>query len=166
MKRLYTREKYLETIARMREAIPEIHFSTDIIVGFPGETDEDFEETISLLEEVRYGSLFAFKYSPRPGTPSLKIGQPLDDAVASARLQRLFDVHERHKRERLESYEGRVVPVLVEGPSAKDPEMLSGRTDDYWVVNFRGDLSTPLGSILAVRIDSAQHHTLRGEAVA
>ncbi|MEA2462350.1 MAG: tRNA-2-methylthio-N6-dimethylallyladenosine synthase [Acidobacteriota bacterium] len=166
MKRLYTREKYLETIARIREAIPDAHFSTDIIVGFPGETDEDFEETISLLEEVRYGSLFAFKYSPRPGTPSLKIGEPLDDAIATARLNRLFDVHERHKRERLASYEGRVVPVLVEGTSAKNPEMLSGRTDDYWVVNFRGDLSTPLGSILAVRIDSAQHHTLRGEAVA
>ncbi len=166
MKRLYTREKYLETIARIREVIPEIHFSTDIIVGFPGETDEDFEETISLLEQVRYGSLFAFKYSPRPGTPSLKIGQPLDDAIATARLQRLFDVHERHKRERLESYCGRVLPVLVEGPSAKNPDMLSGRTDDYWVVNFSGDLSTPLGSILAVRIDSAQHHTLRGEAVA
>ncbi len=166
MKRLYTREKYLETIARIREAIPEIHFSTDIIVGFPGETDEDFEETISLLEEVRYGSLFAFKYSPRPGTPSNRIGPPLDDAVATARLQRVFDVHERHKRERLESYRGRIVPVLVEGPSVKDPDMLSGRTDDFWVVNFRGDLSTPLGSILAVRIDSAQHHTLRGEAVA
>jgi tRNA-2-methylthio-N6-dimethylallyladenosine synthase len=166
MKRLYTREKYLETIARIREAVPEIHFSTDIIVGFPGETDEDFEETMSLLEQVRYGSLFAFKYSPRPGTPSLKIAQPVDDAVATARLQRLFDLHERHKRERLESYCGRVLPVLVEGPSAKNPEMLSGRTDDYWVVNFRGDLSTPLGSILAVRIDSAQHHTLRGEAVA
>ena len=166
MKRLYTREKYVETIARIREAIPEIHFSTDIIVGFPGETEEDFEQTISLLEEVRYGSLFAFKYSPRPGTPSQKLGPPLDDAVATARLQRVFDVHERHKRERLESYRGRVVPVLVEGPSVKDPEMLSGRTDDFWVVNFRGDLSTPLGSILAVRIDAAQHHTLRGEAVA
>ncbi|HEY0159360.1 MAG TPA: tRNA (N6-isopentenyl adenosine(37)-C2)-methylthiotransferase MiaB [Thermoanaerobaculia bacterium] len=166
MKRLYTREKYLETIARIREAIPEIHFSTDIIVGFPGETEEDFEETISLLEEVRYGSLFAFKYSPRPGTPSQKLGPPPDDAVATARLQRVFDVHERHKRELLESYRGRVVPVLVEGPSAKDPEMLSGRTDDFWVVNFRGDLSTPLGSILAVRIDAAHHHTLRGEAVA
>ncbi len=166
MKRLYTREKYLETIARIREAIPEIHFSTDIIVGFPGETDEDFEETITLLEAVRYGSLFAFKYSPRPGTPSNRLGAPLDDAVAQARLQRVFDVHERHKRERLESYRGRVLPVLVEGPSVKDPEMLSGRTDDFWVVNFRGDLSTPLGSILPVRIDSAQHHTLRGEAVA
>jgi tRNA-2-methylthio-N6-dimethylallyladenosine synthase len=115
---------------------------------------------------VDYGSLFAFKYSPRPGTPSLKIGPPLDDAIASERLQRLFDLHERMKRDRLESYRGRVVPVLVEGPSRHDPAMLSGRTDDYWVVNFHGDPTTPLGSILGVRIDSAQHHTLRGEAVA
>jgi tRNA-2-methylthio-N6-dimethylallyladenosine synthase len=166
MKRLYTREKYLETIRRIREAIPAIHFSTDLIVGFPGETEEDFQETLSLIEEVRYGSLFAFKYSPRPGTPSLKIGPAVDDAIASERLQRLFDLHERHKRERLEAYCGRVLPVLVEGPSKHDPAMLSGRTDDFWVVNFHGDPATPLGSILGVRIDSAQHHTLRGEAVA
>jgi tRNA-2-methylthio-N6-dimethylallyladenosine synthase len=166
MKRLYTREKYLETIAAIRHAVPEVHFSTDIIVAFPGETEEDFRETLSLVEEVRYGSLFAFKYSPRPGTPSLRIGPPLDDAIASERLQRLFDLHERMKRERLESYRGRVLPVLVEGPSRHDPAMLSGRTDDYWVVNFHGDPTTPLGSILGVRIDSAQHHTLRGEAVA
>ncbi len=166
MKRLYTREKYLETIARIREAIPEIHFSTDLIVGFPDETEEDFQQTLSLVEEVAYGSLFAFKYSPRPGTPSLRMGTPPEDAIASERLQRLFDLHERMKKERLESYRGRIIPVLYEGPSRHDPTMLSGRTDDYWVVNFHGDPATPLGSILGVRIESAQHHTLRGEAVA
>ena len=166
MKRLYTREKYLETIARIRAVVPDIHFSTDIIVGFPGETEEDFQETLSLIEEVRYGSLFAFKYSPRPGTPALKLGDAVEDAIASERLQRLFDLHERHKRERLESYRGRVMPVLVEGPSKHDPVMLAGRTDDYWVVNFTGDPATPVGSILDVRIESAKHHTLRGEAVA
>ena len=166
MKRLYTRETYLDTIARIRAAIPETHFSTDLIVGFPGETEEDFLATLSLMEEVRYGSLFAFKYSPRPGTPALKIGEAVDDAVASERLQRLFDLHEQHKRERLESYRGRVLPVLVEGPSKHDPRMLAGRTDDFWVVNFSGDPATPVGSILDVRIDSAKHHTLRGEAVA
>src|SRR5207248_1045815 len=100
MKRLYTRERYLEIIARIRAAIPEIHFSTDIIVGFPGETEEDFQQTLSLIEEVRYGSLFAFKYSPRPGTPALKIGDAVDDEVASERLTRLFDLHEQIKRER------------------------------------------------------------------
>ncbi|HLJ73561.1 MAG TPA: tRNA (N6-isopentenyl adenosine(37)-C2)-methylthiotransferase MiaB [Thermoanaerobaculia bacterium] len=166
MKRLYTREKYLETIARLRAAIPQMHFSTDIIVGFPGESEEDFQESLSLIEEVRYGSLFAFKYSPRPGTPALKIGEPVGDAIATGRLTRLFALHERIKHERLDSYRGRVLPVLVEGPSKHDPSMLSGRTDDNWVVNFVADLSTPLGSMLGVRIDDALHHTLRGEAVA
>jgi tRNA-2-methylthio-N6-dimethylallyladenosine synthase len=163
MKRLYTRERYLELIARIREAIPEIHFSTDIIVGFPGETEEDFQQTLSLIEEVRYGSLFAFKYSPRPGTPALKIGDAVDDAIASDRLTRLFDLHEQIKRERLESYRGRVLPVLYEGPSKHDPSVLAGRTDDNWVVNFGGETSAPVGSILGVRIASAKHHTLHGE---
>ena len=166
MKRLYTREQYLETIERIRGAIPEIHFSTDFIVGFPGESDDDFAQTMSLLETVRYGSMFAFKYSPRPGTPAPRIGPPVDDAIATDRLRRLFELHENIKRERLESYRGRVLPVLVEGPSKHDPAMLSGRTDDNFVVNFVADPATPLGSMLGVRIDQAQHHTLRGEAVA
>jgi tRNA-2-methylthio-N6-dimethylallyladenosine synthase len=166
MKRLYTREKYLDTVARVRAAIPEIHFSTDIIVGFPGETENDFRQTLSLIEDVRYPSLFAFKYSPRPGTPALKIGPPVDDAIASERLTRVFALHERIQRERLESYRGRVLPVLYDGPSRNDPAMLAGRTDDNWVVNFSGDPGTPLGTLVGVRIDQAQHHTLRGEAVA
>jgi tRNA-2-methylthio-N6-dimethylallyladenosine synthase len=166
MKRLYTREKYLEIIGRIRAAIPEIHFSTDIIVGFPDETEADFQQTLSLIGEVRYGSLFAFKYSPRPGTPSLKIGPPVDDAVASDRLTRLFDLHEKFKHERLQSYAGRVLPVLYDGPSRNDPTMLAGRTDDNWVVNFTGDPATPLGTLIGVRIEEAGHHTLRGEAVA
>src|SRR5437764_810723 len=83
MKRLYTRERYLEIIAKIREAIPDIHFSTDIIVGFPGEIEDAFAESMSLIEEVRYGSMFAFKYSPRPGTPAPRIGPPVDDAIAS-----------------------------------------------------------------------------------
>ena len=164
MKRLYTREKYLETLARIREAIPEIHFSTDIIVGFPGETEEDFQQTLSLIEEVRYGSMFAFKYSPRPGTPALRLGEAIDDGIATERLTRVFALHERIKQERLASYRGRVLPVLVEGPSKHDPSMLSGRTDDNWVVNFVADPATPLGSMLGVRIHDALHHTLRGEA--
>ena len=163
MKRLYTRERYLEIIDRIGRAVPDIHFSTDIIVGFPGETEEDFLETLSLVEQVRYGSLFAFKYSPRPGTAAPRIGDQIDEALSSERLSRLFDVHERIKRERLESYRGRVVPVLYEGPSLHDPGVHAGRTDDNYVVNFTGDLSKPPGSILAVRIDHAQHHTLRGE---
>ena len=167
MKRLYTREHYLETIARIREAIPEIHFSTDVIVGFPGETEEDFQQTLSLIEEVRYGSMFAFKYSPRPGTPALKIGAPVDDAIASERLHaRSSTCTSGIKREHLESYRGRVLPVLVEGPSRHDASMLTGRTDYYSSSISAATSSTPLGSMLGVRIDQAQHHTLRGEAVA
>jgi tRNA-2-methylthio-N6-dimethylallyladenosine synthase len=166
MKRLYTREHYLETIARIRAAIPEISFSTDLIVGFPGETEDDFEQTLSLMNEVGYGSLFAFKYSPRPGTPALKLGAAVDDVIASERLNRLFELHEQYKHEHLDSYRGRILPVLVEGPSKHDPSMLTGRTDDNWVVNFSGDPSTRPGSMLGVRIEQAQHHTLRGEAVA
>src|SRR4051794_25328747 len=130
MKRLYTRERYLDTIARIRAAIPEIHFSTDVIVGFPGETEDDFQQSLSLIEEVRYGSMFAFKYSPRPGTPALKLGEMVDDEVASERLTRLFALHERIKHEQLQSYRGRVLDVLVEGPSKHDPSMFAGRTDD------------------------------------
>ena len=166
MKRLYTREKYLETMQReITEKLVALK-ETDIIVGFPGETEDDFQQTLTLIEEVRYGSLFAFKYSPRPGTPALKIGAPVDDAIANERLTRVFELHERIKRERLESYRGRILPVLVEGPSKHDPAMLSGRTDDNWVVNFVADPCTPLGSMLGVRIHDALHHTLRGEAVA
>src|SRR2546430_11267474 len=93
MKRLYSREKYLEIIGRIRTAIPEIHFSTDIIVGFPGETEEDFQQSMSLIEEVRYGSLFAFKYSPRPGTAAPKIGPPVGEEVAGRRLTPLVSLH-------------------------------------------------------------------------
>jgi tRNA-2-methylthio-N6-dimethylallyladenosine synthase len=165
MKRLYTREQYLELIAEIGREIPDVHFSTDIIVGFPGETDEDFQSTLSLIDEVGFGSLFAFMYSPRPGTSALRLGGEVDARIASERLQRLFAAHEKFKRGRLNSYAGRVVPVLYEGPSKHDPAILSGRTDDNITVNFSGDSATPLGAMVPVRIDQAQHHTLRGEAV-
>jgi len=93
-----------------------------------------------------------------------KIGAPVDDGVASERLTRLFELHERIKHERLQSYRGRVLPVLYDGPSRHNPNMLAGRTDDNWVVNFSGDPAMPLGSLIGVRIDEALHHTLRGEA--
>jgi len=96
----------------------------------------------------------------------LKIGAPVDDVIASERLTRVFDLHERIKREHLQSYRGRVLPVLVEGPSKHDASMLTGRTDYNIVVNFSAAASVPPGSMLGVRIDQAQHHTLRGEAVA
>jgi len=165
MKRLYTREQYLTLINSIRAAIPSMQFSTDLIVGFPGETDEDFELTLSLMKNVRYGSLFAFKYSPRPGTPALRLGHEVPDGIASARLARIFALQETIQQETLESYCGRTVAVLHEGPSKQDPGVLSGRTDDNWTVNYRGDLSTLPGTLVDVRIETAQHYTLRGEAV-
>jgi tRNA-2-methylthio-N6-dimethylallyladenosine synthase len=162
MKRLYSRERYLDTVARFRDAIPSIVFSTDIIVGFPGETDGDFAQTLDLLEEVRFGSLFAFKYSPRPGTPSLKLPAEVDDAVASERLNRVLAVQERIQREVLAGYVGRTVPVLYDGPSRNDASMLSGKSEDNWTVNFHGDATMPLGSIVPVTIDETRHYSLRG----
>lgn len=166
MKRLYTREKYLEIIDRIRSAIPEMNFSTDLIVGFPGETEHDFDETLGLMRAVRYGSLFAFKYSPRPGTPSLRLPNPVPDQVATERLHRVFALQEQIQQETLKTYLGRVVPVLLEGPSRNDPAMLSGRTDDNWTVNFYGERFLSVGSLVNVRIRQARHHTLGGELAA
>lgn len=166
MKRLYTRESYLETIERIREAIPGTGFSTDLIVGFPGETDEDFEQTLSLMKQVRFGSLFAFKYSPRPGTPALRLRGEVPAEVADARLHRLFALQEEIQKETLDSYVGRTLEVMYEAPSRNDPKEFAGKTDDNWTVNFTGLTAVAPGMLIPVRITQAQHYTLRGEAVA
>ncbi|MGA7616599.1 MAG: tRNA (N6-isopentenyl adenosine(37)-C2)-methylthiotransferase MiaB [Thermoanaerobaculia bacterium] len=165
MKRLYTRERYLELIHEIRREIPEMHFSTDFIVGFPGETDEDLEATLSLMRIVRFGSIFAFKYSPRPGTPALRLPNVVSDEIASARLTKVFELQEEIEREALRSLVGKVIPVLYEGPSRNDQRMLSGRSDQKWTVNFRGDSSVPVGTMFQVQIEEALHHSLRGEAI-
>jgi len=165
MKRLYSREKFLSIVEMMREAMPEIRFSTDVIVGFPGETDADFEATLSLLEEVRFGSIYAFRYSERPGTASLRLGAPVEDAVANERLNRVFEIQNRIEREVLLAYEGEVIPVLHEGPSRHDPSVCSGKSVDAWTVNFTSRSALPPGAIVQVRIVSAKHHSLFGEAV-
>jgi tRNA-2-methylthio-N6-dimethylallyladenosine synthase len=163
MKRLYTRERYLEIIERIRQAIPEMSFSTDFIVGFPGETEDDFHQTLSLIEQVRYGSLFAFKYSPRPGTPALRLlKDAVSDEVASRRLNELFAVQERIQHQVLQSYVGRTIEVICEGESRHDPSTFTGKSDDKWTVNFTA-AEAAVGSILPVKITQAQHHTLRGE---
>ena len=166
MKRLYTRERYLEVIDRIRRAIPEMSFSTDLIVGFPGETEEDFQQTLTLMEFVRFGSLFAFKYSPRPGTPSLRLPNPVPDEVATERIHRVFALQERIERDVLRNFVGKTIPVLLEGPSRHDAGMLSGRTDDNWTVNFLGRGKLQAGMLVNVRINQAQHHSLRGEVAA
>ncbi|MBI2213667.1 MAG: tRNA (N6-isopentenyl adenosine(37)-C2)-methylthiotransferase MiaB [Acidobacteria bacterium] len=165
MKRLYNREKFLSIVAMMREEIPTIRFSTDVIVGFPGESDEDFEQTLSLLEEVRFGSIYAFKYSERPGTASLRLGAPVDDELSTARLNRLFELQARIERETLLAYEGCVVPVLYEGPSRHDPSVASGKSEDNWTVNFHCQDVPAVGTLVDVHVIGAKHHSLFGKAV-
>jgi tRNA-2-methylthio-N6-dimethylallyladenosine synthase len=165
MKRLYSREKFQSIVSMLREAMPEIRFSTDVIVGFPGESDADFEQTLSLLEEVRFGAIFAFKYSERPGTASLRLGAPVEDEVSTARLNRVFELQARIERETLLAYEGCVLPVLYEGPSRNDASVSSGKSEDNWTVNFTSRVEPGFGSIVDVRIVDAKHHSLFGEAV-
>ena len=166
MKRFYTRERYLEVVDQLRSARPDIALSTDFIIGFPGETDEDFEQTMSLLEEVRFHSSFSFKYSERPGTPALKLVKkdPIDPILAGQRLIRLQKRQREIAQEEHLLLEGLVIPVLVEGPSRHDEGVICGRTDTFKMINFPGDLSW-VGQRRDVRVTKAFANSLRGEVV-
>lgn len=166
MKRFYTRERYLEVVDQLRAARPDIVLSTDFIIGFPGETEEDFEQTMSLLEEVRFHSSFSFKYSERPGTPALKLVEktPVDQILAGERLMRLQKRQREIAQEEHNLLEGMVLPVLIEGPSRHDEGVICGRTHTFKTVNFPGDVSW-VGQTRNVRITKAFANSLRGEAV-
>ena len=128
MRRTYGRERYLELVGRMRAAVPDLALTTDIIVGFPGETEEDFVETLEVVEEVRYDGAFTFVFSPRRGTEAATMPDQVPDEVKRERIERLIDVVQRIARERNEERVGGVEEVLVEGPSRTDPGVLRGRT--------------------------------------
>ncbi len=162
MRRTYDRERYLDRVALIREHVPDVALTTDIIVGFPGESEEDFEQTLSLVEQVRYDGAFTFLFSPRRGTEAAELTDGLvPHPVKVERMERLVEAVQRHARERAQRYVGRTVEVLVEGPSRTDPERLRGRTRHNKVVNFTG-LAAP-GELTHVRIDSATSQTLAGE---
>ncbi|MCB9685290.1 MAG: tRNA (N6-isopentenyl adenosine(37)-C2)-methylthiotransferase MiaB [Alphaproteobacteria bacterium] len=167
MKRYYTREHYLKVVDELRRARPDIVLTTDVIVGFPGETDEDFEHTMSLLDEVGFVGSFSFKYSPRPGTPALKLQERGEVApeVASARLLRYQDRQRELSTEWHRSLEGTEVDVLVEGPSRHDEGVVCGRTPGFAMVNFPGDVSL-VGSTVRVRVTRGFTHSCRAEPVA
>jgi len=164
MKRFYTREVYLEVVSKLRDARPDIVLSSDFIVGFPGETDEDFEQTMSLLSEVRFQSSYSFKYSQRPGTPALRLVDrtPVDPAVAGARLTRLQHLQRQIGVEEHRRLEGQSFDVLVEGPSRHDKGVVCGRTSAYKMVNFPGNLDL-VGKTVPVTITRGFANTLRGE---
>jgi tRNA-2-methylthio-N6-dimethylallyladenosine synthase len=164
MKRNYTAMEYKSIIRRLRLVRPDISISTDFIVGFPGETEADFGQTMKLVDDVRFDGSFSFIYSARPGTPAASLADDTPHAVKLERLQRL----QRRLQELSEEYSAAMVGtrqrVLVEGPSRKDPNELAGRTDNNRVVNFPGHARL-IGHFVDVEIERALPHSLRGAVV-
>ena len=162
MNRHYTREDYLEIVRKLRKVDPDIAISTDIIVGFPGETEEEFEETLKLCEEVRYDSAFTFLYSVRKGTPAEKFENQIPEEIKHERFNRLVDVINRISAEKNAEYVGRIEKVLVDGPSKNNSKTYGGRTESFKLVNFRG---TPdmIGQVIDVLITGANTFSLEGE---
>lgn len=164
MGRGYTRESYLELVAALRAARPEVALSSDFIVGFPGESEEDFRQTLELIEEVRFSSLFAFKYSPRPLTAAPRLGPPVEREIADRRLQELFRAQEPIQLTLNRDLVGRTLDVLVTGWS-REPQTLTARTPCHRVIHFPApERPTPLGSTTPVRVTEALPHSLRGVA--
>ena len=160
MRRTYDRERYLRLVLTLRDAIPDLALGTDVIVGFPGETEADFRETLAVVEEVRYDSAFTFVYSPRHGTEAAGLPDQVPDDVKRDRIERLVDVVQRIAAERNGERVGRVEEVLVEGRSRTDDGLLRGRTRRNTKVNFAGDAQP--GELVDVEIAAATSTTLRG----
>jgi tRNA-2-methylthio-N6-dimethylallyladenosine synthase len=162
MNRGYTREEYLAWVEALRTAIPDLALSTDLIAGFPGETEEDFAATVEMVERVGYDNVFVFRYSRRPGTPAAQMPDQVPEAVKADRNTRLLDVAGRVAAARSARLLGQTVDVLVDGVSRKHPGELSGRTRCNRVVNFDGAGQVGLGEVIAVRISEVLPHSLRG----
>jgi tRNA-2-methylthio-N6-dimethylallyladenosine synthase len=161
MRRTYTRERYLDRVALIREHVPDCALSTDIIVGFPGETEEDFQQTLEVAEQVGYDGAFTFIYSPRRGTEAAELDEQIPHEIKVERLERLVEVIQRRATERAQRFVDRTLEVLIEGPSRTDPTRLRGRTRHNKVVNFDG-LGEP-GEYVQVEITGATSQTLMGE---
>ncbi len=166
MNRGYTRARYIDLVSRIRRAVPGASITTDIIVGFPGETDEDFAETLDVVREVRFDSAFTFVFSPRRGTAAASMGDQVPDDVKSARIQELVRTQERITTEINRALEGKIVEVLVEGESKTTPSMLAGRTRTNKLVVFPPDPRAQKGRLVQVRITRSRAWTQTGEVVA
>lgn len=164
MRRRYTREDYLKLVCRLRSLIPDVSLTTDLIVGFPGEREEDFNQTLEMVEKVRFDGAFTFEYSPIPGTLAAKFNDQLPDSVKGRRLRRLIDLQRRITEEKNKIWVGKDVEVLVEGLSEKNPEELQGRTRQNKVVVFPGEKEL-IGKLIKVRVRRAGCWALRGEIV-
>lgn len=164
MNRKYTRESYLELVQKIKESMPDATLTTDIIVGFPNETEEQFEETMTLMEEVGFEAAYTFIYSPRDGTPAAAKKDDVPMEVKKQRLYRLNELVNAQSRASMENHIGQVVKVLVEGESKKDETVLAGYTERNKVVNFAGPKSI-IGEIVDVKITEARTWSLNGELV-
>jgi tRNA-2-methylthio-N6-dimethylallyladenosine synthase len=161
MRRTYDRDRYLARVELIRESVPDCAITTDIIVGFPGETEEDFEQTLEVVETVGYDSAYTFVFSPRRGTEAADMPQQVPHAAKRERMERLVDLVQRRAHERSQRFVGTTQEVLVEGPSRTDSEKLRGRTRHNKTVNFTG-LASP-GELVDVHITAATSTTLRGD---
>lgn len=164
MNRRYTREDYLELIRKLRAAVPEITISTDIIVGFPGETEEDFQETLSLVAEVEYDSAFTFLYSIRKGTPAENYPDQIPEEVKHERFNRLVDLVNTISAKKNSAYEGRIEKVLVEGNSKNNEATFTGRTEGFKLINFEGT-EDMIGRIVDVEVTQGKTFSLEGKVV-
>jgi tRNA-2-methylthio-N6-dimethylallyladenosine synthase len=164
MRRTYSRERYLRVVDELRASIPDLALTTDLIVGFPGETEPEFQETVSAVEEIGYDGAFTFVYSPRAGTEAASLPDQIPDEVKRDRIERLVDVVQRVAEDRNRERIGRVEEVLVEGRSRTDPSLLRGRTRRNTTVNFSG--SAAAGELARVEIKDATSSTLRGVELA
>jgi len=163
MNRGYTKEEFITLAKKIKEKIPDIGLTTDIIVGFPGETDEDFQDTMDVVNEVGFENAFMFMYSKRSGTPAATMEEQVDEQVKSERLQQLMRLQNYKAKEESQKYLGKTVKVLVEGPSRKNPEMLTGRTSTHKIVLFKSDRTYLKGKFVHTRIYEAKTWTLYGE---
>jgi tRNA-2-methylthio-N6-dimethylallyladenosine synthase len=165
MKRGHTRGDFLELVAMLRGIVPEMALTTDLMTGFPGETREDFEETLSLMREVRFDGAFLFRYSPRPGTYAYRRqADDVPDPEKARRLEEMISLQEQISAERYATWIGREVEVLPEGPARRDPTCLRGKSDDFKTVIIPAD-ALPMGALRRVTIARATSHTLIAHGV-
>jgi len=159
-----TKEKYLALVDKIKSKIPDVALTADIIVGFPGETEEDFLDTVDVVEKVSFDNSYMFMYSIRKGTKAATMDNQIDENVKKERLQRLMEVQNKCSFNESSKYKDKIVRVLVEGPSKKNKEVLSGRTSTNKIVLFKGDMNLK-GQFVNVKINECKTWTLYGELV-
>lgn len=165
MNRHYNRQRYMKIVEKLRTTCPDLSISTDIIVGFPGETEEDFLDTLSLVREVEYDSAFTFIYSPRVGTPAAKYDEQIPENIKHERFDRLVEEVNRCSAKKNSEYLGKIVTVMVDGPSKNDAGAWSGRTDTFKLVNFTSEEPLTEGQMVSVRITETKTFSLDGKKV-